>query len=809
MRDIEEINKLPIEEQIEAKMEVICSFEYARDIPSIYLPETNSDRYFFISYSQRDFRKVYLDLFHLAQHDISFWYDRGNPGGKDWPFVVERNIAPFQCKGVIFYISENSLTSPSVDDEMKIIQDLGKPYIPITLPFEKDYIYKGESVKGKEYPVSEMIDILLKNGEIDKKKANKLHEYFSDKTLYLHLGMPDVSKAEKINLCIPDIPLLVGKYLPKITYEGDDFEDILYIETINDSSVEKITKLDFIELLTHLEMDADGLYCVIFGPSCLANCRRLRTVEIPEQLFILKIEMHAFANDEQFIGFKGIEKLQCVILDGAFYNCSSFKMDIDFLTDRVGSYTFYNCSSLPDFILPEGLKTIGEYAFYGCSKFRMVGIPETVTRIEEGAYQACSKLYGVLTGKKTTYIGSKAFSDCPSLMKVSLGSELSYIGDDIFSGCPLLEFNEKGNINYLGDEDDKNPYLLAYSVVSKDEKIPGLERCRLISNRAFEGCVFQKRKLEIPDGCVFIGDSAFYRCNLKEVYLPNSLVSMGTSVFNFCRSLTKVVWPNGLATIPKGTFSSCFALKDVEFAPNSALNVVEEEAFARCINLCEINLPDSIVSIKAEAFKNCQNLHNIKTPSQLEIIGKEAFSRCAIESIFIPKSTTDIEESAFKECSYLKEITYPAEKECWKVLNRILSSTQSFDRYKKSGYSIDISDSYDNIWANYASLEVVHCTDGDLRRDDVLDDCYSDTLKFDFEGEKVELEKIGYVRYQNRDFILVRPLNEELPEGAAYTLEVVKDNNNTNFITIFDEALLDKIFNKFAKDLEKKNKNSN
>ena len=133
----------------------------------------------------------------------------------------------------------------------------------------------------------------------------------------------------------------------------------------------------------------------------------------------------------------------------------------------------------------------------------------------------------------------------------------------------------------------------------------------------------------------------------------------------------------------------------------------------------------------------------------------------------------------------------------------------SFDRYKKSGYSIDISDSYDNIWANYASLEVVHCTDGDLRRDDVLDDCYSDTLKFDFEGEKVELEKIGYVRYQNRDFILVRPLNEELPEGAAYTLEVVKDNNNTNFITIFDEALLDKIFKKFAKDLEKKNKNSN
>lgn len=797
MKDIEEINKLPIEEQIEAKMEVINSFNKPNEVSYDYLPETHTDKYFFISYSQRDFKKVYLDLFHLDQHDVHFWYDRDNPGGKTWPDFVRNMVGPFQCKGVIFYISENSLTSPSVDNEMKIIQELGKAYIPIAMPFESDYLYKGESVKGKEYPVSEMIDILFENGKIDQKKAKRLHKYFSAGTLYIHLSMPDVSKAEKIKLSIPIIPLLVGKCLT----EGYLYK--LYIEKINDNSVDKITKLDFVELLTHLKRNVDNYYDIIFCPSCLANCRHLKTIEIPKKFNIERIEMHAFANDDNFVKFIGVKKLKCEILDGAFYNCSSFKMDIVFPSriERIGSYAFYNCSSLPDFELPKKLKTIGEYAFCGCSKFSMIKIPELVARIEEGAYEGCTNVAAVLIGEGVTYIGSRAFYGCSSLRGVELNDYINYIGYDAFLGCDSLEFYEKGNVKYLGNMGDH--YIFAYGVTSKDKKISGLERCRLINHSAFEECNFYRTKVVIPDSCIFIGDSAFSCCsNLKEVYLPNSLISMGRSVFERCRNLCKVVWPNSLTVVPEETFSECNALYDFEFGDNSSLISIERRAFSGCLSLYELKLPDSVVSIKEEAFYFCGQLSNFVLPSQLQCIEKKAFTDCRMpRNITIPSSVARIGELAFSECSGLKEITYPKPIEAWKAINKIWCSFINYENDEP----VDKID----IWANYGSVEVIHCTDGDLRRDDVLDDCYSDILKLDYEGGTVELEKVGYVRYQNRDFILVRPLDEELPEGAAYTLEVIAINGVREYYTIFNKALLDKIFNKFAKDLEKKNKNSN
>lgn len=803
MDSLKTIEKLPIEEQIKMKMEIINSFEMAMDIPSIYLPETYSNKYFFISYSQKDFKKVYLDLFRLGQQDIHYWYDRGNPGGKDWPDVVKRNIAPFQCKGVIFYISENSLTSLSVDNEMKIIKDLGKPYIPITLPFEKDYVYKGENVKGKEYPVSVMIDILFENGKIDKKKANRLHKYFSDKTLYLHLNMPDVSKAEKINLSIPAVPLLVGKC------NGKGYFDKLYIEKINDSSIEEITKLDFIELLTYLKKDLDKHYKIIFLPSCLANCRYLKTIEISKMFSIERIEMHAFANDEHFVGFKGIKKLECEILDGAFYNCSSFAMDIDIKQgNRIGSFTFFNCSSLPNLVIPEGIKTIGEYAFFGCNGLILLGIPDTVTRIEEGAFEECTRLDSVLLGKNVAYIGQRSFYNCTSLRRFEMCDNVSYVGKNVFLGCNSLEFYEKGNVNYLGNSN--NHYVYAYGAASKDKRVSLLERCRLINDKAFERCSFHRTNLVIPDSCVFIGNSAFSACdNLRTVSIPNSVVSFGDSMFERCRSLEKVVWPNSLKTIPKSTFEECSFLSAFEFCANSSLTSIEERAFSGCLSLYEIVLPNSIVSIKENAFYGCFWLSSISLPSELEEIGNRAFMKCEmLKSINLPDHVTMIGESAFAKCSSLKEITFTKTKEAWKTLNKLWFINNSFNDYDLDDDTIDSSIGTPDIWASYGSVEVIHCIDGDIRRDDVLDDCYSDTLTFNDGNEEIELKKIGQVNYQNHNYIFVRPVDDEdIPEDAVYILEVVGDNNSREYYTISDEALAKKLFSKFAEELNNKQKN--
>jgi len=58
----------------------------------------------------------------------------------------------------------------------------------------------------------------------------------------------------------------------------------------------------------------------------------------------------------------------------------------------IGSYTFFNCSSLTSVTIPEGVTDIYSQAFYGCSSLTSVNIPESVTHIDYQAFANCTAL---------------------------------------------------------------------------------------------------------------------------------------------------------------------------------------------------------------------------------------------------------------------------------------------------------------------------------------------------------------------------------------------------------------------------------
>ena len=58
----------------------------------------------------------------------------------------------------------------------------------------------------------------------------------------------------------------------------------------------------------------------------------------------------------------------------------------------IGSYTFFNCSSLTSVTIPEGVTDIYSQAFYGCSSLTSVNIPEGVTHIDYQAFANCTAL---------------------------------------------------------------------------------------------------------------------------------------------------------------------------------------------------------------------------------------------------------------------------------------------------------------------------------------------------------------------------------------------------------------------------------
>ncbi|MCD8236923.1 MAG: leucine-rich repeat domain-containing protein [Prevotellaceae bacterium] len=56
---------------------------------------------------------------------------------------------------------------------------------------------------------------------------------------------------------------------------------------------------------------------------------------------------------------------------------------------------------------------------------------------------------------------------------------------------------------------------------------------------------------------------------------------------------------------------------------------IGESAFAGCMNLYSVEIPNSVTSIGKFAFYNCMNLYSVKIPSSVMNIGESAFLKCS------------------------------------------------------------------------------------------------------------------------------------------------------------------------------------
>ena len=114
----------------------------------------------------------------------------------------------------------------------------------------------------------------------------------------------------------------------------------------------------------------------------------------------------------------------------------------------------------------------------------------------------------------------------------------------------------------------------------------------------------------IPNSVTSIGDGAFWNCkSLKSVNIPNSVTSIGSNAFQYCTSLKSIVIPKSMTTIPEGVFSFCTSLESVTI-PNSVTKI-ENGAFSSCDWLSSITIPKSVISIGGWAFEYCTSLRYI------------------------------------------------------------------------------------------------------------------------------------------------------------------------------------------------------
>ncbi len=403
---------------VEEKIAAIKNTAGYQDVKNAWFPPYHEKKYYFVSYSHKDYKLVYESLHRLqnGETQLNLWYDHSLVPGRDWEIEARRYIGDFKCKGVIFFLSENAVLSQSIHKEIEFVKNCGKSYLSINLPCETIEGHIGEYLSA-----AQMLKLLKRQGrEIENydEKMAVLRETFNDKITFLPFNEDIDSQIEKI-LSLWREPLLAFR------------SDVAV--SVNDLQVEVVKANEF----EYLNEDWESVVADELGDCAFANCRWLKEIELPEH--IARMGNYVFCNCTSLENIVIPEKVH-YIARGVFSGCTSLKsVTLSEKTTTIDAAAFENCSSLKSITMPNSVTSLREWAFRGCKRLEHITLSENIPTIAMDAFSFCRSLKDIVLPDRLTKIESGAFFRCESLETVSIPDGVTSIGGIVFYGCTRLK----------------------------------------------------------------------------------------------------------------------------------------------------------------------------------------------------------------------------------------------------------------------------------------------------------------------------------------------------------------------------------
>ena len=418
-----------------------------------------------------------------------------------------------------------------------------------------------------------------------------------------------------------------------------------------------------------------------------------------------------------FAGCTGLTEITTgqftAIGEGMFYGCTGLQDTVVIRGAKVGAYAFYGCKNLEGvkFQSPAGLAIefeIGVSAFENCgvNAFSLDAGNEIVRVIGDNAFKN-SKLSslslnmsgleklggGVFSGTQIQIVYIDDSFDIKKLEMTGVpfdGIDLRVASGSKYKTLDKVIYTVDGDtitVVYVNDgdtaldltaihalENTTTAKIGAYALAGNDtvRSIVGADTITQIGNGAFENAKVQSLSLPMVTK---VGDSAFYNSALSEFAFGNALTEIGNYAFAYsalrsfsyststslaeigdyafagCLALANITLPDGAKTMGNGVFYGCTALKTVVLPSVENMGAY---TFMGCTALQKVDFGDTATTTGNYTFRNTPvTTVTLGTATQ---VGDYAFDGCSKLTTIALTNMTRIGNGAFRNCVALRDV---------------------------------------------------------------------------------------------------------------------------------------------------------
>ena len=363
---------------------------------------------------------------------------------------------------------------------------------------------------------------------------------------------------------------------------------------------------------------------------------------------------------------------------------------------EIGYQAFKGNTSLTKVVIPEGVEALQNEAFHSCASLTDVTFPSTLKKIGNNAFSGCGSdaqepFYfrlpdGLTEVGRLISDNQMAFYNCNAVKIVTPDSATARLLSQKNAEMCWFTFPGEEDFRYLYSQSQSGGeydtlYLKKYAGTNPEVNIPdhgtAYTRISVIDSGSFTNRA-DLTKVVIPEGVATIRASAFRDCHLlTDITFPSTLTWLGYNVFTRCGQDAEEPFyfylPDHLTVMGKMDSNTEFA-----FGTCNAIKVVNPDSETAYVlsSLGPIgwfSLPGKL-DYEYQYYKSTDNgeydrlrltkyigtAHQADIPEGIDAIGNSSFAdHPLLLSVKIPEGVTVIESQAFSNCYLLTDVRFP------------------------------------------------------------------------------------------------------------------------------------------------------